>query len=60
MDDFYVRNEALVTMGYLLDIISKDSLKEKMEKLNELRKEELKLLEKKLKFTEELKDLCSK
>lgn len=60
MDDFYQKYEALIAMGYLLDIVSKDDLKKLFDELNDIRKEELKLLEKKLKFVEKTKDLCSK
>lgn len=60
MDEFYAKYEGLIAMGYLLDIVSKDDLKKLLDELNDIRKEELKLLERKLKFVEKTKDICSK
>jgi len=60
MDEFYAKYEGLIAMGYLLDIVSKDDLKKLLDEFNDIRKEELKLLERKLKFVEKTKDICSK
>ena len=60
MDEFYAKYEGLIAMGYLLDIVSKDDLKKLLDELNDIRKDELKLLERKLKFVEKTKDICSK
>lgn len=60
MDEFYAKYEGLIAMGYLLDIVSKDDLKKLFDELNDIRKDEIKLLERKRQFIEKTKDICSK